>query len=74
VRKPNEFQMRLEGGSYYVFMTRVGNRDVPRLRQQWVHATPHRAAAQTLCDALNNGMLTRILLAMKAAGDTGSIT
>jgi hypothetical protein len=74
MRKSIEFQLRLEGGSYSVFLTRVKNRDVPRLQQRTMYASPHQLRAQVICDALNNGMAVRILRAVEAESGTPGIT
>jgi hypothetical protein len=66
VKRANEFQLRVENAQYYVYMTRVKGQDVPRAQQRAVYAWPNQAKAQTVCDALNNGALSRILLAMNA--------
>lgn len=66
MKKTNEFQMRLEDGYYRVFMTRKNGTDVPRLQQRAVWVSPYQPRAQIICDALSNGLLTRILLAMEA--------
>lgn len=77
MRKTHEFQMRLENGSYGVYMIRVNGSDIPRLAQRRVYATPYQPRAQVISDALNGGLLSRILGAMKAEpgeSSTPSIT
>lgn len=64
MRRANEFQLRLAGGMYTVFMIRVNNQEVPKLKQRAVYSSPYQPRAQIVSDALNGGMLTRILLAM----------
>lgn len=63
----NAFQLRLQDGSYNVYMIRVNGTSLPRDRQRFIFGSPVRARAQLVSDALNNGLLTRILLAMQAA-------
>lgn len=58
---PNSFQMRVENMQYRVYMIRVNGRDVPREKQEVVWGPGSWSKVQPIADALNNGLLDRII-------------
>lgn len=66
-QKSTAYQMRREDGRYNVYMTRFAGAEVPRDRQYPVYTWPDITRAQTVCDALNNGLVMRIEAAASAA-------
>jgi hypothetical protein len=55
------FQMRPVNGQHYVYLIRAGGAEIPRDQQQPVYGPETAWRAQIISDALNRGMLTRIM-------------
>lgn len=62
--KSYAFELRTEGGVANVYAIRWESRDIPKNAQRPVFTWKDRAKAQVICDALNNGLLMRITLAV----------
>lgn len=60
------FQMRREDSAWNVYLVEVDGHEVPRDRQRVVYTDAGMTRAQTVCDALNNGLGTRIGRAARA--------
>lgn len=65
------FQVRRVHGKHRVFLVSVNGRRVPTLAQSAVYADQAQSRAQLISDALNNGLLRSIELALRAAGSEG---
>lgn len=62
------FQVRTAHGKHRVFLVSVNGRPVPTRLQSAVYADQAQSRAQLISDALNNGLLRSIELALRAAG------
>lgn len=54
------FQMRLEDGTYSVYMVKAGGMTVPADKQRAVYSNRNMSKAQTVSDALNSGLLLAV--------------
>lgn len=63
------FQLRVTEGTWRVFLVRTDGREVPADRQYPVFSDKSMSRAQTVCDALNRGMLVAIGSAMRKAAE-----
>ena len=66
MRQAELFQMRHEEGSWQVYLVMVDGEEVPKARQRHVFRHRELVRAQTVCDALNNGMLPVIASGIRA--------
>lgn len=56
------FQMRpVNGRGWAIYIFRVGGTDIPRDQQPLVYGPDTVARTQVICDALNRGLLTRVI-------------
>lgn len=62
------FQLRPREGTWHVFLVRAQGREVPVDRQHSVFSDRNMSRAQTVCDALNRGLLTGIDRALREVG------
>ena len=66
MQQAERFQMRLSEGMYRVFLVQADGEPVPVARQEPVFEHRQITRAQTVCDALNNGMLAKIARGIRA--------
>jgi hypothetical protein len=61
------FAMRPVDGRHYVYVTRAAGVEIPKEKQPVVFGPETAARAQVICDALNRGLMLKIMSVVQAA-------